>query len=194
MNATPTDPNRHDGAIRTLRDLLYADPQQPRVSEEEWLALVRSIGAGDQAALRGLYERAHRIVFTLIMRICGNQQTAQELTLDVFHDVWRRAAAYDPQNGPVLGWLMNQARCRAIERVRYDQTANAAGDDHRTMMPGLVALAPDERRVIETTFFSELTYAEAATRLDQSAGTITSRIRSGLEKLRRAMQPEMRMP
>ena len=126
VNATPTNSNRHDGAIRTLRDLLYADPQQPRVSEEEWLALVRSIGAGDQAALRGLYERAHRIVFTLIMRISGNQQTAQELTLDVFHDVWRRAAAYDPQNGPVLGWLMNQARCRALERVRSDQTAHAA--------------------------------------------------------------------
>ena len=119
VNAPPNE-NRHDGAIRTLGDLLYADRQRTRISEEEWIGLVRSIAAGDQAALRALYQRAHRIVFTLTMRISGNQQTAEELTLDVFHDVWRRASAYDPRNGPVLGWLMNQARSRAIDRLRHE--------------------------------------------------------------------------
>ena len=55
------------------------------------------------------------------MRITANRETAEELTLDVFHDVWRRASRYDPADGTVLGWIMNQARSRAIDRVRFEQ-------------------------------------------------------------------------
>jgi DNA-directed RNA polymerase specialized sigma24 family protein len=62
----------------------------------------------------------HRIVFTLIVRITNNRETAEELTLDVFHDVWRRAANYDPATGSVVGWIMNQARSRAIDRLRFE--------------------------------------------------------------------------
>ena len=118
--------------------------------------------AGDQAALRALYERTHRIVFTLIMRVTGNRQTAEELTVDVFYDAWRRASTYDPRNGPVLGWLMNQARSRAIDRLRYEQSkkrvapapddttqvsdaesASDLRDDHRLLMSGLATLSPE---------------------------------------------------
>jgi RNA polymerase sigma-70 factor (ECF subfamily) len=190
---------------RTLGNLLYADSSKRRIPEEEWVALVRSIAAGDQAALRALYERAHRVVFTLTMRISGNRQTAEELTIDVFHDAWRRASTYDPQNGPVIGWLMNQARSRAIDRLRYDQRKKRLapasgelaqttgvdslaqrGDEQRMLLDGLSTLTPEERQAIETAFFAELTYAETATQLNQPLGTVKSRIRSGLEKLRRA--------
>jgi RNA polymerase sigma-70 factor, ECF subfamily len=213
VNAAPTNESPHEGAIRTLGDLLYADSHKHRIPEEEWIALVRSIAAGDQAALRALFERANRIVFTLTLRICGSRQTAEELTLDVFHDVWRRASTYDPQNGPVLGWLMNQARSRAIDRLRYeqrkkrvatgsaegtpvagDETATESQDEHRMLASGLATLTSDERQAIETAFFSELTYAETATRLNEPLGTIKSRIRSGLEKLRRALEGEKRTP
>jgi RNA polymerase sigma-70 factor (ECF subfamily) len=210
VSAAPPNENRHDGAIRTLGDLLYADREKPRVSEDEWVALVRSIAERDQAALRALYERTYRIVFTLALRISGSRQTAEELTLDVFHDVWRRAATYDPQHGPVLGWLMNQARSRAIDRLRYEQrkkrvasdsaegaqliveTATESGDEHRILMIGLATLTASERQAIETAFFCELTYAETATRLNEPLGTIKSRIRSGLDKLRRALEGEKR--
>jgi len=101
MEPTPRRP-------ATLGDIRYAKPKTP-VSEEDWAALVRSMAAGDQLALHALYERAHRIVFTLIMRITANRETAEELTVDVFHDVWRRASRYDAANGTVLGWIMNQA-------------------------------------------------------------------------------------
>src|SRR5947207_1578672 len=104
----------------TLGDVLYARSKTP-VPEQDWSALVQSIAAGDQLALHALYERAHRMVFTLILRITANRETAEELTIDVFHDVWRRASAYDPANGSVTGWIMNQARCRAIDRLRFDQ-------------------------------------------------------------------------
>jgi RNA polymerase sigma-70 factor (ECF subfamily) len=83
------DEDRCDGTTRTLSDLLYADKAKTRVSEKEWVELVQSIAAGDQLALHALYERTHRLVFTLIMRITHNRETAEELTLDVFHDVWR---------------------------------------------------------------------------------------------------------
>jgi RNA polymerase sigma-70 factor (ECF subfamily) len=75
----------------TLGEVLYADKSRARVSETEWVALVRSIAEGEQLALHALYDRTHRLVFTLIMRITANRETAEELTLDVFHDVWRRA-------------------------------------------------------------------------------------------------------
>ena len=83
----------------TLGDLLYADRSCTSIPEPDWVRLVESTAAGDQQALRALYERTHRIVFTLIMRICGNREMAEELTLDVFHDVWRRSAEYDANNG-----------------------------------------------------------------------------------------------
>jgi RNA polymerase sigma-70 factor (ECF subfamily) len=94
----------------TLGDVLYANPSQTPASEREWTELVRAVASGDQVALHALYERTHRLVFTLVMRISGDRESAEELTLDVFHEVWRRAARYDPANGTVLGWIMNLAR------------------------------------------------------------------------------------
>src|SRR5207249_5643269 len=88
---------------------------------KDWLSLVQSIATGDQLALHSIYEQTHRLVFTLMVRNTNNHQTAEELTLDVFHDVWRRAATYDPSNGSVVGWIMNQARSRAIDRLRFER-------------------------------------------------------------------------
>src|SRR5262249_50274087 len=106
---------------RTLGDLLYANKARPVVSENEWVSIVQAIATGDQLALHSLYDRTHRIVFTLIIRIANDRETAEEVTLDVFHDVWRRASSYDPESGSVVGWIMNQARSRAIDRLRFDQ-------------------------------------------------------------------------
>ena len=172
-------------------------------------ALVQSTARGDQLALHALYERAHRVVFTLIMRITGNRETAEELTLDVFHDVWRRASQYDARNGTVLGWIMNQARSRAIDRLRFEQrkkrvyphaseglVADEASDSldelerkeqTQALQAVLTVLSPDERQAIEAAFFSELTHAEVAARLNQPLGTVKTRIRSGLHKLRQAL-------
>ena len=173
--------------------------------ELDWTVLVQSIAGGDQLALHALYERAHRPVFTLIMRITANRETAEELTIDVFHDIWRRAARYDAANGTVLGWIMNQARSRAIDRLRFEnrkkrshgteiQPLTEVAADPRDVLQlreqgeslraALATLTPDERQAIETTFFAGLTHTEAAARLNQPLGTIKTRIRSGLHKLR----------
>jgi RNA polymerase sigma-70 factor (ECF subfamily) len=176
--------------------------------------LVQSVALGNQDALYALYERAHRLVFTLIMRITNDGETAEELTVDVFHDVWRRAAAYDPAGGSVVGWIMNQARSRAIDRVRFDQRKKRVGnvadgapsappagdpegvvdasDQARVVREALQVLTPAERQSIEAAFFSELTYREVAERLDQPLGTVKTRIRSGIGKLKRALSPRNR--
>lgn len=198
----------------TLGDVLYAKAK-PVAPERDWAALVRSIAAGDQLALHALYERAHRPVFTLIMRITANRETAEELTMDVFHDVWRRAMGYDAANGTVLGWIMNQARSRAIDRLRFENRkkrsngGNAqlpeevAADPHDVLelreqggalRAALAVLTPDERQAIEETFFAGLTHAEAAARLNQPLGTIKTRIRSALHKLRHSLDAEAGKP
>lgn len=198
---------------KTLGDILFAD-RKPSVPESEWVALVRSIAARDPRALQALYQRTYRIVFTLIMRITRNRQTAEELTLDVFHDVWRRAPTYDPAQGSVVGWVMNQARSRAIDRVRFehrkkrvDRNRHEAGaegsatgpheavefeEQARRLRGALGALTPEERGAIEVAFFSGLTYAETAARLDQPLGTVKTRIRSGLDKLRHVLAEEVK--
>jgi RNA polymerase sigma-70 factor (ECF subfamily) len=200
-----------DEAMPTLGDLLYADSSGTSVPENDWVRLVGAIATGDQQALRALYERTHRIVFTLVMRICRNREMAEELTLDVFHDVWRRSGQYDPEGGSVVGWIMIQARSRAIDRLRFEQRkkrvdprpsldhgddqvevtgpANAVEAEQRRclLQEALTALTPDERETIETAFFSELTYSETAVRLDQPLGTVKTRVRSALAKLRKAL-------
>ena len=167
----------------TLGDVLYAK-SKALVTEQDWVALVQSIAAGDQLALHALYERSHRVVFTLIMRITANRETAEELTVDVFHDVWRRATRYDAANGTVLGWIMNQARSRAIDRLRFQSRkkrgqhsdiplAELVADPRdvielreqtELLRAALAALTPNERQAIETTFFAGLTHTEAAAR------------------------------
>ena len=195
---------------KTLGDILYADKSKVRVSEDEWLQLVRAIASGDQRALYRLYERTHRIVFTLIVRITMNRETAEEVTLDVFYEVWRRASSYDPANGSVVGWIMNQARSRAIDRLRFDQRKKRVNtyphslrpttdivdpqqaclfeEQSRLLRNALEVLTPEERKAIETAFFSELTYEQTSMRLNQPLGTVKTRIRSGLGKLRQALK------
>jgi RNA polymerase sigma-70 factor (ECF subfamily) len=200
----------------TLGEVLYANASKAPVSETDWVVLVQSVAEGDQDALHALYERAHRVVFTLAMRITANRETAEEVTLDVFHDIWRRASRYDEADGTVLGWIMNQARSRAIDRLRFDQRKKrvpldaenptpatpaadpidlmASAQQSQALRKAIAILTPDERNAIEAAFFADLTYAEVAVRLNQPLGTIKTRIRSGLHKLRDALVEKRHTP
>jgi RNA polymerase sigma-70 factor (ECF subfamily) len=202
-------PYQQESQPKTLGDVLYADKGKIRVPEHEWVELVRSIAAGDQLALHALYQRTHRIVFTLVVRITSNRETAEEVMLDLFHEVWKRASTYDPQGGSVVGWIMNQARCRAIDRLRFDQRKKRLNtypdrllpttdivdpqqtlifeEQSRLLKEALNVLTSEERQAIETAFFSEMTYQEVATRLRQPLGSVKTRIRSGLAKLRQTL-------
>lgn len=178
----------------TLGAVLYAGKAKSLALESEWVRLVRAVAQGDRQALHTLYARAHRPVFTLILRITGSRQAAEALTLDVFHRVWRRAAGYDAEESTVLGWIMNQARSRVIAHLRAEGPAQSDSGDiaelkrqRLALRSALNILSPLERQAIEVAFFSELSYAEAAARLNQPVAAVTASIRSGLHKLRRAL-------
>jgi len=142
-----------------------------------------------------------------------SRETAEELTVDVFHDVWRRAFAYDASRGSVVGWIMNQARSRAIDRLRFanrKKRVNESGEtpvvvsrrdperelemneQSRLLQNALEVLTPEERQAIETAFFSELTYQEAAETLNRPLGTVKTHIRSGLRKLRQKLEETLK--
>lgn len=107
MRAMPVSPG-------TLGAVLYAHPQSV-ASENEWRALVRAIAAGDRFALHALGERTQGVARTLIERITGRSDIAEQLTVDVLDDVRRQADGYDAaRDGSVLGWIMNRARARGI--------------------------------------------------------------------------------
>ena len=215
MSATPGERGPRERDPRVLGDLLHAGTAQSPVSEKYWGELIHGVAAGDQLALHAVYERTHRIVFTLVVRIVNNRETAEEVTVDVFHDVWRKASTYDAAGGSVVGWIMNQARSRAIDRLRFEQRkkrVNNAGAENplpvtpahdprealdireqgRVLREALTTLTPDERRTIETAFFSEMTYPEVAAQLSQPLGTVKTRVRSALGKLRQALAGALR--
>ena len=193
----------------TLGAILYADPGKARTPESDWVALVQSIARGEQRALHSLYEQTHRIVFTLAIRIVGDRETAEEVTVDVYHDVWRRASQYDPAAGSVVGWIMNQARWKSLDqlKLRHRRKRSADGpadagrpaatspsdeyeirEERGRLQQALDALTPAERQAVETAFFSELSYPDTAAKLNQPVGTVKTRIRTGLQKLRQAMK------
>ena len=193
-------------APRTLGDVLYSSSSQPLVSEKNWGRLAELAAGRDAFALHALYERAHRPVFTLIVRLTSNQETAEELTLDVFDDMWRGASRYDRANGTVLGWIMSLARSKAIDWLRLEQQQrrpDSGSDgglllidtpDYRDVLKfkeqsarlraALALLTPEERAAIELAFFSELTHVQVAGRLKRPSSTVKAWIRSGLHKLR----------
>src|SRR5690606_369685 len=153
-------------------------------AEAEWNDIVLGIARREPQALRDLFDRTHRVVFTYAARIARSRETAEEIALDVYLDVWRRADTYDPESGSVMAWIMNQTRSRAIDRVRlegrrkrvdpfpdapdaadYADTNGASlvyDDRRRALAAALNVLTLDERNAIESAYFRDNSYAEAA--------------------------------
>lgn len=194
--------------IVTLGDVLYASGVGSAAPEQDWAVLVRCVGAGDPRALDALYERTSSPVFTLIFRTVKDRITAEELTLEVFQDVWQRASSYDARIGSVVGWIMNAARSRASDRqlhARRDEPAEPRARDGRSAADGkppvtgdrvqreralrtaLSVLTADERLTIETALMSGFAYSETAA-VDGQSGTVKTRIRSALGKLKLILQ------
>jgi RNA polymerase sigma-70 factor, ECF subfamily len=203
--STKHDPGR--GTL-TLGELLYASAGFTQVSEKEWLTLVKAIAAGDEAALRLLYEKTSPLVFAYLLRLTGDRLVAEELLVQVFQNVWCEAPVFDSSYGPVIGWIMRQARSKALgyaretERLDGDLAATTASasegrasiqtssarspaDDSLQILD---ALSANEREAIQAVFVDGLSYAEGAARFEQSVGTFTSWVRSGLWKLQRVLQ------
>jgi RNA polymerase sigma-70 factor (ECF subfamily) len=177
-------------------------------------AVIRRIAGGDHGALGALYDLHGRTVYTLALRIVGDPAEAEEVVQDVFLQVWRAAARYDQGRASVAGWLLMMARSRAIDRVRARQarpTGVAAGEfalaglaDGATgqearvissqaaeqLKAALQDLPASMRAAIELAYYDGLTQSAIAERLGEPLGTVKTRMRTALQKLRSALGQE----
>src|SRR5882724_9367800 len=162
--------------------------------------LIRQMAAGDRQAFALFYDRHAPVVFPLILRIVRERADASDVLQEVFWEAWRDAGGYDPSRGSPEAWMITRARTRAIDRVRatrrrsqtfvapLDEAMAAApaepAADRGTIRSALGRLPEAQREVIELAYYAGLTQTEIAARIKQPLGTVKTRIRLGLERLR----------
>jgi RNA polymerase sigma-70 factor (ECF subfamily) len=171
------------------------------------LVLMRSMARGERSALSSLYERHGGLALTLAMRMLGDADTAEEVVQDAFVAVWRRAADFRPEAAAPRTWLLAIVRNRCIDELRRRPlAARVPLDDAQppaiegdpwpdiwkrqcgdVLRAALRELPSEQRNVIELGFFGGLSHAQIAARVDAPLGTIKKRMRSGLKRLRLAL-------
>jgi RNA polymerase sigma-70 factor (ECF subfamily) len=170
-------------------------------SDEE---LIRRVLRGEEPALSAIYDRYGRLVFTIALRITGERGAAEEVMQDVFQAVWQSAGGFKP-GGSLAAWLAGITRHRAIdltrsrryrararesaleEQVAGDVTWNVPADTvvlRTVVRAALDELPPTQRQAIEMAYYGGLTHVEIAGRLGEPVGTVKSRMRLGLTRLR----------
>jgi RNA polymerase sigma-70 factor (ECF subfamily) len=170
--------------------------------------LITRMGGGDRDAFSAFYEKYAPLAYGLILRIVRDAQDAAEVLQEVFWEAWQAAGSYDASRGSPEAWIFTRARSRAIDRVRSvrrrgetfvapldEGVAGPAvtGDpvdrvaDRSTVMGALALLPEAQRQVIELAYYGGLTQTEIAERLAQPLGTVKTRMRTGLERLREAL-------
>lgn len=179
--------------------------------------LIARAAAGDEDAVGTLYDRYGAVLYAVAYRVVGQRADAEEVVLEAFAQAWREAPKFDASRGSVPAWLTTIARSRALDlvraRTRRDRiTASAAaGDPDRAPAMGswtgdptarldegerrqqvaaaLDELSPPQRQAIELAFFEGLSHSEIAERLHEPLGTVKTRLRLGMQKLRDTLRP-----
>jgi RNA polymerase sigma-70 factor (ECF subfamily) len=170
------------------------------------ISLIQRIGAQNRDAFSQFYDRYSPIVYSLALRMLRVQFDAEDLLQEVFLQVWRQATAYSAERGSPEAWLINIARSRAIDRLRAirrrersfvltddpaaaespDNVETSAGESETklAMNSALANLPETQRRVLELAYFDGLSQTEIAARLAEPLGTVKTRMRSGIQRLR----------
>jgi RNA polymerase sigma-70 factor (ECF subfamily) len=185
-------------------------PGRIALNEQRWRGYLDGIRSGDADSLGSLYDESSSVLFSLAVRILNDAADAEEVVLDVYQQIWRKAETFDVARGTVWGWLTVLTRNRAIDRLRHagprrnrespldDTTGMASSEpppeqqslmrEERAMVrKALATLAPEQREAIELAFFRGLTHVEVAEAVGAPLGTIKTRIRMGMRKLRDAL-------
>jgi len=186
---------------------LPAQPAQP-APPARYTSLIARIASGSEDALADMYDQTNRLVFSLALRILYDRGAAEEVTMDVFMQVWKQASNYSASRGTPLAWLMTMTRTRSIDKLRsmgrsrfeieeLDENESTAGSsespeesalvgERRAIVRAALAELSDEQRVlIEAAYFEGLTHTEIAERFRLPLGTVKTRVRSGMINLRR---------
>lgn len=178
---------------------------QPEKAQVDDIELLKAVARKDESALAAVYDRYRAVLFGLIMRVLNNREEAEDVLQEVFIQVWRRAADFDETRGRPFTWLVTLARSRAIDRIRSlaarervavagsreetEEVSDAAHDAFRAEQRGLVNSALDQlpeeqKHPLVLAYFEGLTQSEIAARLGAPLGTVKTRMRSGLIRLR----------
>lgn len=177
-------------------------PPDPAIA----LHLIQQVAKQDRDAFSQLYDRFSTLVFSLAMRMLKARSDAEDLLQEVFVQVWRQAGNYSAERGSPEAWIVNIARSRAIDKIRSirrmqksfvltddparvesseNVESSAAESETRLTMNSALANLPDtQRTVLELAYFDGLTQSEIADRLAEPLGTVKTRMRSGIQKLR----------
>lgn len=179
--------------------------------DNDLTALMFRVADGDQFAFNALYEGTSKLVFGLVLRIVIDRATAEEVLLDVYTQAWRQAKTYDRKRGTPLAWLMTIARSRSIDRLRSgrqehnkDSLENASelstlspspeensvlSERQELVRTAINALTPEQKEVIELAYFSGLSHTEIAMKLGHPLGTVKTRTRLAMIKMREMLSP-----
>ncbi len=184
-------------------------PPDPTIA----LHLIQQVAKQDRDAFSQLYDRFSTLVFTLAMRMLKARSDAEDLLQEVFVQVWRQAQNYSAERGSPEAWIINIARSRAIDKIRSirrmqksfvltddparaespeNVESSAAESETRLTMNSALANLPDpQRKVLELAYFDGLTQNEIAGRLAEPLGTVKTRMRSGIQKLREILGTQL---
>jgi RNA polymerase sigma-70 factor, ECF subfamily len=179
------------------------------LSTESEQELMQQMLAGDERAVRTIYSRFGRPVYTLGMRLLGSAEAAEELTQDVFLMAWRKGSRFDSTRGRLSTWLMAIAHNLAVDRLRHEggtrrpalvlveevpepepREEEEALVDRETARRALAGLSPAERQLLSLTYFQGWTAREIAEAQGIPLGTVKTRLRTALIKLRRAQHEQ----
>lgn len=175
--------------------------------------LIELIIRAEEAALAELYDRYGRLVFSVAINLVGNRATAEEITLDIFTRVWRKAKTYRPDRAKVSVWLTSMTRYRSIDILRREsvraenysiswakvsskplsQTSNPESATHLTLQKekvraAMAKLPQAQKEALALAYFNGYTHSEIAQVLELPLGTVKTRIRLGMQKLRHMLQ------
>lgn len=192
-----------------------AEEGNPPISanEQRWRGYIRDIAGGDSQALARMYDECAAMLLALARRMMRNDADAEEIILDVFDQVWRTASSFDPNRGSAWRWLTLLVRSRAVERLRTaaskrDRERPSVARDCDLISPdplpdrttafiqertlinfALQSLPEEQRQAVTLAYFSGLTHVEVASSLNLPLGTVKTRIRAAMEKLRILLAP-----
>ena len=194
-------------AQRRLRAVPGSPADLPGAASTE--TLMARVARGDQEAFAALYDRVGARVFGLVRRVLRDPSQSEEVTQEVMLQVWRGATRYDAARGSAVAWIMTLAHRRAVDRARSEQAARERDDrvavrdvqadadtvaeqvelrfEHEQVREALVNLTDLQREAVELAYYGGYTYREVAELLDTPLGTIKTRMRDGLIRLRDSM-------
>ncbi len=169
-------------------------------------ALLKRIGDGDAQALAELYDLHAGLVNGLVLRIVRERGDAEDVVQEVFVQAWRQAARFDASRGTPEAWLCTIARSRALDRLRRraarreELADDSPGRPHAAVAApqaevalavrqALSGLSSDQRDALELAYYEGLSQSEIAARLGQPLGTVKTRIRTAMLRLRQALEP-----